>query len=108
MGSIPTGPPQNQAGNDSPGTVIRSTQLSGRMIGRMTDPHDLAALLDLHETLIRDHLAFGAARWDGILDRLGNGQEPATYGLLDEQLWTFLLAAGYAAAGPDGVNAWQT
>lgn len=54
---------------------------------------------------ITKYLYVGCAHWDDLTDRVEREERRASDCLADEQVWTFLVACGYAAAGEDGVSA---
>lgn len=63
----------------------------------------LAELLKQHHDRIGEYLYIGYLRWDDLIARVGRQEQKASHGLTDEQVWTFLVASGYAAAGEQGV-----
>jgi hypothetical protein len=53
---------------------------------------------------IKKYLYCGYASWDGLIDRI-KGQETNPFDdYTDEQIWTFIIACGYAITGKDGLQ----
>jgi hypothetical protein len=65
----------------------------------------LAGLLEQHQDRITDHLYLGYVGWDRLVARLKAQEREALPHFIDEQVWTFLMACGYAVAGEKGVTA---
>jgi len=65
----------------------------------------LAPVLDASYEQITQHLWIGHVRWADLATRADNGDHPiGPQGCFcDEQVWTFLLACGYAVAGQAGI-----
>ena len=64
----------------------------------------LDKVLMLYKDNIERHLKIGYATWDAIIERVER-QGRSKYGdYYDEQVWTFLVCAGYAIYGADGVK----
>jgi len=61
--------------------------------------NSLADALQAHDDEITGHLYIGYAMWDNLIDRA-----KAAGDCVDEQLWTFLVACGYAIAAEEGVR----
>lgn len=65
----------------------------------------LSDILQKYHYLISEHLYIGNAKWNALVDTLkkyeANGEKNK---LEDEQIWTFLVGCGYAAAGVEGVS----
>jgi hypothetical protein len=53
---------------------------------------------------IKEHLYCGYASWGGLIDRI-KGQEINPFNnYTDEQVWTFIIACGYAIKGKEGLQ----
>ena len=63
----------------------------------------LAQALKKRHDQITKHLYVGYAHWDGLMARLEQEQRKSSDCCADEQVWTFLVACGYAVAGEEGV-----
>ena len=74
---------------------------------------DLVTKLRAHQDRCTPQIEFCKTSWvklfESLEERLRNARSKGLpialkrFGLGDETMWTFLVAAGYAAAGPDGV-----
>lgn len=56
-----------------------------------------------NEAVIKQYLELGYVNEKGLLNRLAAHEATGKSELKDEQLWTYLVACGYAVAGPKGV-----
>ncbi len=63
----------------------------------------LADVLDEVREQIESYLVIGKARWHSLVDRVRRAEHSGTHDFADEQVWTFLAAAAYAAAAETGV-----
>ncbi len=62
----------------------------------------LSEILNQYRGKIEKRLYLGYVRWETLINRLKkeqNSQKPIS----DEQIWTFIMACGYAIAGKDGI-----
>jgi hypothetical protein len=61
-------------------------------------------MIEAHEETIRNHLELTDKLWGRLVPRVpsSDSAEPELY---DEQVWTFLLACGFAMMGPVGIRA---
>ena len=57
-----------------------------------------------HRAEIEQSLVIGRAKWSKLLARVQDVETLPESDFNDEQIWTFLLACGYAIAGPTGVR----
>lgn len=69
---------------------------------------DIFEILSNSRKLIDAHLQPCKANWDSLANRFRKMKNPKPPDFADEQIWTFLLGAGYAAAGADGVSKLST
>jgi len=65
--------------------------------------NSLADALQAHHDEITRHLYIGYAVWDDLTARVEREEAKPAGDCVDEQLWTFLVACGYAIAGEQGV-----
>ncbi|MBX9682017.1 MAG: hypothetical protein K2X38_24935 [Gemmataceae bacterium] len=66
----------------------------------------LTDLLEQHSTAIAERLFVGFAGWDDLVARVRAEELSKTRPCYcDEQVWTFLVGCGYAAASELGVKA---
>jgi len=54
--------------------------------------------------IIKEHLHCGWINRDELINKIEQQEQNQTSEFADEQVWTFLLACGYAIAGPNGVE----
>jgi hypothetical protein len=59
-------------------------------------------LMNYHEQIVK-YLHIGYARWDDLVSRVDREEQISSYDFADEQIWTFLVACGYATAEKSGV-----
>lgn len=65
----------------------------------------LSTLLLGLRTSIEENLFVGKARWEIVIAKVAQQEDEPHADYYDEQVWTFLLACGYAVGGPEGVYA---
>ncbi len=53
---------------------------------------------------INKYLHCGYVNWDSLIERIKKQEKEPNQDFADEQIWTFLIACGYACAGQDGLN----
>ena len=63
----------------------------------------LAEALKKRHDQITKYLYVGYAHWDGLVARVERQERKPPGCCADEQVWTFLVACGYAVAGEEGV-----
>ncbi|MGQ9573193.1 MAG: hypothetical protein ACUVV3_08425 [Dehalococcoidia bacterium] len=63
----------------------------------------LAQALKAHRSKITSYLHMGYAVWDDLITRAEREERKGSSDCVDEQLWTFLIACGYAVAGERGI-----
>ena len=61
-------------------------------------------LMNQHSEIIK-HIHIGYARWDDLIARVSRQERTPSPSFDDEQIWTFLVACGYAISGISGVAA---
>lgn len=65
----------------------------------------LANSLKKNKDLIEKNLYLGFAKWDKMLKKVEEYEKIETKNeIKDEQIWTFLVGCGYAAAGKEGID----
>jgi len=65
--------------------------------------NSLAEAIKAHDGEITPHLHVGWAVWDDLIARLQREEREGSSDCADEQLWTFLVACGYAIGGEQGI-----
>ena len=65
--------------------------------------NSLAEILMKYHDEIAKYLYIGYARWDGLIDRIKREEQTSSRDFADEQIWTFLVACGYAILGEQGI-----
>lgn len=53
---------------------------------------------------IRKYLYLGYVNWDALIERIRSQESNPNLDCIDEQIWTFLVACGYAIDGPPGLK----
>ncbi|EDM44631.1 hypothetical protein SCB49_13705 [unidentified eubacterium SCB49] len=53
---------------------------------------------------IKKYLYCGYASWDGLIDRIKGQEINPKNDFTDEQIWTFIIACGYAITGKNGLK----
>lgn len=65
----------------------------------------LSNLLNENKDLIENNLYLGFAKWDNLIKKIEEYEEIKIENeIKDEQIWTFLVGCGYAAAGKEGID----
>ena len=64
----------------------------------------LAEKLRNNFDIIKEHLHCGWINRDELINKIEQQEQNQTSEFADEQVWTFLLACGYAIVGPNGVE----
>jgi hypothetical protein len=67
-------------------------------------PPSLAQLLDIHQFEILSYLFLGKVKWDQLLETIRCQEVSRSQDFKDEQVWTFLMACGYALLGKAGLR----
>lgn len=67
--------------------------------------NSLAGLLRQHQSRIAEYLCVPHRQWESVIPRIERQEEAALADFPDEQVWTFLLACGYAMPGGAGLAA---
>jgi len=65
--------------------------------------NSLAEILMKYHDEITKYLYIGYARWDDLIARIKREEQTSSRDFADEQIWTFLLACGYAILGEEGI-----
>lgn len=60
--------------------------------------------LNRYKDNIRSHLYPGRAEWDHLIEKIRAQEQAQTPNFADEQVYTFLIACGYALCGKDGIK----
>jgi len=68
------------------------------------DSASLADLLDARKNDIEHYLYLGKAKWENLSKKIRRQEISQSIDFKDEQIWTFLLACGYALSGTAGVR----
>ncbi len=63
----------------------------------------LAEKLTNYHGKLTKYLYIGYARWDDLVARVRREEQKSSRDFTDEQIWTFLVACGYAIAGEQGI-----
>lgn len=64
----------------------------------------VAEILTNYHSELTKYLYIGYARWDDLIARIRREeQKPSADDFADEQIWTFLVACGYAMAREKGI-----
>jgi hypothetical protein len=82
---------------------MNSDPSSKRMITNKSST-SLAEALGYLEKEILSYLYLGGAKWDNLIKRIIAQEQAQTPNFADEQVWTFLIACGYALYGEDGIK----
>ncbi|MDR0295756.1 MAG: hypothetical protein LBH91_06200 [Prevotellaceae bacterium] len=53
---------------------------------------------------IREYLHCGYVNWDSLIEKIDRQERCSYDDFLDEQIWTFIVACGYAIAGKEGLK----
>ena len=64
----------------------------------------LAEILSRHKDNIEPYLYLGRAKWGDLIKKIRAQEQAQTSDFADEQVWTFLIACGYALCGEDGIK----
>jgi hypothetical protein len=72
--------------------------------GSKRQSSSLTTILKKNKGKISQYLYVGRAKWDELLKRIENQEINPKRDFDDEQIWTFLVACGYAFAGKRGVD----
>ncbi len=75
----------------------------GIMLGSQKQPPFLSIALKEYKGEISEYLYVGKAEWDKLVTRIENQETNPKKDFDDEQIWTFLVACGYALAGESGI-----
>jgi len=68
------------------------------------DNNLLTEVLNSNKDNIEPYLYLGGAEWDNLIRRIIAHEQAQTPNFADEQVWTFLIACGYALYGEDGIK----
>ena len=70
-----------------------------------TSMSSLVDLLGKYQSRIAEYVCVAHRQWASVISRIARQQAAALADFPDEQVWTFLIACGYAMAGGPGVSA---
>ena len=64
----------------------------------------LAEKISKNQKKIEKYLDCGYVKWDKLIERIYNQELNKNKNFSDEQIWTFIIACGYAITGQQGIN----